>query len=432
MPETLYRLAWGAADWGVGETGLYPRHLEESLLRALRDSPAVFLRGARQVGKTTLAQRVGRGAAAYRTFDDMEVLHAARKDPQGFVARFDTPVVLDEIQLCPEIFLPLKATIDRDRRPGRFLLTGSAGALVLPRLADALVGRMRILTLHPLSQGEVGSTREGFVDALFSRENPWPSLDLHAADVWRRIEAGGFPEAVRLDAAGRAAWFDSHVETVISRDVREMSDVEGLIRLPHLVRLAAARIGSLLNYSELARAMALPQTTLKRYLALLEATFLIFRLWPWSPNFGKRLVKSPKLYFSDVGLAARLLNTDSEALKERRPAAGQLLENFVIAEITKQLTWSKARALPYHYRTHAGDEVDLVLEGPGGRCAAVEVKATATPRMADYDGLGRFAEALGDRFARGVLLYLGPRIVHFGERLHALPMEALWQCPSRD
>lgn len=427
--------AWGAADWkaeGVDETGLYPRHLEDALLRALHDSPVVFLRGARQVGKTTLARRVGRSAAAYCTFDDMDTLDTARKDPQGFVARFDTPVVLDEIQRCPEIFLPLKASVDRDRRPGRFLLTGSAGALVLPRLADALVGRMRILTLHPLSQGEMDGTREGFVDAIFSRDDPWSSLAPQPTDVWPRIEAGGFPEATRLDAASRASWFDSHVESVIARDVREMSDIEGLTRLPHLVRLAAARIGALVNYSELARATVLPQTTLKRYLTLLQATFLVFRLWPWSPNFGKRLVRSPKLYFSDVGLAARLLNTDSEALKERAPAAGQLLENFVIAEITKQLTWSKARAHPYHYRTHAGHEVDIVLEGPGGRCAAIEVKATATPRMADYDGLGRFAEALGDRFARGVLLYLGPRIVPFGERLHALPMEALWQCPARD
>ena len=426
--------AWGAADWlaeRVGETGLYPRHLEETLLRALRDSPVVFLRGARQVGKTTLAQRVGRGAAAYRTFDDRDTLDTARRDPQGFVARFDTPVVLDEIQLCPEIYLPLKASVDRDRRPGRFLLTGSAGALVLPRLSDALVGRMRLLTLHPLSQGEIDGTREGFVDALFSRENPWSSLDLQDTDAWPRIERGGFPDAVRLDAASRVSWFDSHVETVIARDVREMSDIEGLTRFPHLIRLAAARIGSLLNYSELARATALPQTTLKRYLTLLQATFLVFRLWPWSPNLGKRLVKSPKLYFTDTGLAARLLNVDSEALEERTPAAGQLLENFVIAEIMKQLTWSKARALPYHYRTHEGDEVDIVLEGPGGRCAAIEVKATATPRMSDYDGLGRLAAALGDRFARGVLLYLGPRILPFGERLDALPLSALWQCPAR-
>jgi len=424
--KPVRRAAWGAADWTVGETPLFPRHLEGVLLRCLGNSPVVFLRGARQVGKTTLAQRVGRGAAAYRTFEDRDTLDTARRDPQGFVARFDTPVVLDEIQLCPEIYLPLKASVDRDRRPGRFLLTGSAGALVLPKLADALVGRMEILTLYPLSQGEIDGTREGFIDALFSREDPWSSL-APRADIWPRIEAGGYPEAIRRDAASRASWFDSHVETVIARDVREMSDIEGLTRFPHLIRLAAARIGALLNYSELARATALPQTTLKRYLTLLQATFLVFRLWPWSPNLGKRLVKSPKLHFTDTGLAARLLNVDSEALEARTPAAGQLLENFVVAEIMKQLTWSRARAIPYHYRTHAGDEVDIVLEGPGGRCAAIEVKATATPRMADYDGLDRLAKALGDRFARGVLLYLGPRIVPFGERLDALPLAALWQ-----
>jgi predicted AAA+ superfamily ATPase len=430
MPaKPVRRAAWGAADWSVGETPLFPRHLEEVLLRHLGNSPVVFLRGARQVGKTTLARRVGRNNAGYRTFDDRDTLDTARRDPQGFVERLDTPVVLDEIQLCPEIYLPLKASVDRDRRPGRFLLTGSAGALALPRLSDALVGRMLLLTLYPLSQGEIGATREGFVDALFSREDPWSSLDFPPADPWPRIVRGGFPDAVRLDAAGRTAWFDSHVETVIARDVREMSDIEGLTRLPHLIRLAAARIGCLVNYSELARAAALPQTTLKRYLTLLQATFMVFRLWPWSPNLGKRLVRSPKLYFTDTGLAARLINVDAEALGGKAPAAGQLLENFVVVEILKQLTWSKVRAISYHYRTHTGDEVDIVLEGPGGRCAAIEVKATATPRMADYEGLDRLAKALGDRFARGVMLYLGTRVLPFGERLHALPLQALWQCP---
>ncbi|MFI5401990.1 MAG: ATP-binding protein [Planctomycetota bacterium] len=421
---------WGTADWAVGETSLYARHLEEALLRALRDSPVVFLRGARQVGKTTLAQRVGRGIAGYRTFDDLKELDSAREDPQGFVARLDTPVVLDEIQRCPEIFLPLKASVDRDRRPGRFLLTGSAGALVLPRLADAMVGRMQILTLHPLSQGEIDVTREGFIDALFSADMRWSGTP---TDVWSRMGAGGFPEAIRLDARSRASWFDSHVDAVVSRDVREMSDIEGLTVLPRLVQLAAARIGSLLNHSELARAMALPQTTLKRYLALLESTFLVFRLRPWSPNLGKRLVRSAKLYFTDVGLAAHLLNLDAEALKARASAAGPLLENFVVAEIMRQLTWSRTRAQPYHFRTHDGHEVDIVLEGPAGRCVAVEVKATGTPRAADFHGLGRLKEALGDRFVRGVLLHLGSgsHALPFGERLEALPVSALWQCPAK-
>ncbi len=293
-----------------------------------------------------------------------------------------------------------------------------------------MVGRMLILTLHPLSQGEIDGTREGFVDALFSKVDPWRSWTPKPEDIWARIRAGGYPEALRLDDAPRRLWFDSHLETVITRDVREMSDIEGLVRLPHLIRLAAARIGSLVNYSELARATALPQTTLRRYLALLETTFLVFRLWPWTPNLGKRLVKSPKLYLADTGLAARLLNADPDALEKRTPAAGQLLENLVVAEIVKQLTWSGTRAEAYHYRTHGGEEVDLVLEGPGGRCAAIEVKATATPRGADYEGLERLAKAMGDRFARGVLLHLGDRVLPFGERLHALPLQALWQCPA--
>ena len=408
---------------------MFPRHIASRMLEALADSPVVLLHGARQTGKSTLVQHIASGEhqARYLTFDDTNVLAAATADPVGFLGGLDGPVALDEVQRAPELFVALKAEVDRNRVPGHYLLTGSANVLMLPKLSESLAGRMEILTLWPLSQGEIASHREGFIDTLFGggpidiELTPGPSLA-------ERILRGGYPEARGREAPHRRrAWYNSYVSTILQRDVRDLANIEGLGALPRLLALLAARVGSLLNHAEVSRSLGLPQSTLKRYMALLEATFLIQLLPAWSGNLGMRLVKSPKLYLADTGLAASLRGqTDEEGLR-RVQALGPLTENFVVMELKKQSTWSRTAPSLFHFRTTAGREVDVVLESPAGDLVGIEIKSAAAVKSDDFAGLLAMAEATGERFLRGVVLYRGRQVVPFGVNLHAVPIDALWR-----
>lgn len=409
---------------------MYDRHLAPTLIEALSDTPVVFLNGARQTGKSTLVQQLAAGPhpARYVTLDDLDVLSAAKNDPQGFLAGFDGPVILDEAQRAPELFLPLKAEVDRRRQPGRYLLTGSASVLLLPKLSESLVGRMEILTLWPLSQGEIEGRKEGFIDTLFDMGAHLPALKpLSRQELWGRIAQGGYPEPLgRKQAARRQAWVKSYISTLLDRDVRDLAHIEGLTQFPKLVRLLASRTATLLNFSDLSRTMAIPQSTLKRYLSLLETTFLTRRVPPWSGNLGKRLVKAPKLFLNDAGLAADLLGADASRLGEDLTWSGPLLETFVVTELIKQAGWSETKPHIHHFRTQAGQEVDCVLEDGRGRCVGVEVRAGQVS-SGDFKGLKAMAEALGERFVRGVVLNLGGETVPFGKGMFALPLNALWQ-----
>ena len=410
------------------------RHLFDTLRAALADTPAVFLAGPRQAGKSTLAQSLseGRSGRRYLTLDDATVLAAARRDPAGFLSGLGGNVVLDEVQRVPELFLALKATIDRERRAGRFLLTGSAGVMVVPQAAEALAGRAEFLTLWPFSQGEIEGNREGFLDALFAERFPPTFGELASRrELCEAIVRGGFPEArARAAPERRDAWFRSYVSTLLSRDVRDLATIEGLAELPHLLRLLAERTGGLLNYADVSRSTALPQSTVKRYMTLLEGIFLIRRIPPWAGSRTARLVKAPKIYPVDTGLAAHLVDADTATLAERPERLGPLLEAFVISEIVKQVGWSRTRPGIHHFRTHTGHEVDIVLEDRRGRCIAVEVKAAASIGTGDLKGIEAFAAVAGKRFHRGLLLYTGQEAVPFSANLHALPVSALWR--SRD
>lgn len=401
---------------------------------ALSDSPVVLLQGARQTGKTTLARALAKESSPsrrYLTLDDPAVLAAARENPSGFIAGLDGPVVLDEVQFAPELFPAIKVAVDRSRELGRFLLTGSANVLVLPKLSESLAGRMELLSLWPFSQGEMSGRVDNLVDRLFAEgEDRW-SLDLHHDEgpgLWQRITTGGYPEArTRSTARRRRAWFDSYIATILQRDVRELSNIEGLTALPRILELLASRTGSLLNYSELSRSLSIPQSSLKRYFALLEAAFLVRTLPPWSTNLGKRLVKSPKLCLIDTGLASSLVGATDPDAASRSAIAGRLLENFVVMEFTKQATWSEVMPKLFHYRTHAGHEVDLLLEGASGSLVGVEVKSSGSVDGSDFRGLRQLAETVGDRFVRGVVLYGGTEIVPFESNLFAVPITALWR-----
>ena len=410
------------------------RYISESLLDALADTPVVFLNGARQTGKSTLVQDIAAHGhpARYLTFDDGAVLAAAHTDPAGFLASFEEAeesIVLDEVQRVPDIFLALKAAIDRDRRPGRVLLTGSANILLLPHLAETLVGRMEVLTLWPFSQGELAEVRESFIDTVFAKSS-LPTLPV-TTEMWsalvERILRGGYPEALsRKTETRRGAWFGSYVTTLLQRDVRDLSNIESLTTFPRLLTLLATRTGALLNTSELSRGLGMPLSTLKRYLALLETMFLVQSLPAWSGNLGKRLVKAPKIVLNDTGLAAHLLGTNTAALKASRDIAGPLLENFVVMELRKQATWSQLQPQLFHFRTQTGQEVDIVLEDREGRLVGIEVKASKTVSSRDFKGLRVLAEAVGTRFQRGIVLYTGTESLPFGPNLYALPIQTLW------
>lgn len=409
---------------------LFDRYVTPVLETALDDTPVVMVIGPRQAGKTTLCRLVAeRRGARILSFDDAATLAAATADPAGFIAALDGPVVLDEIQKAPALLPAIKLAVDHNRAPGRFLLTGSADVLALPRVSESLAGRMEVLRLWPLSQGELDGRREGFIDALFAATN----LALGAtgetrADLIERALRGGFPEAVaRRDPERRRAWFRSYVTTMLERDVRNLAQIEGLTDLPRLLNLLAARSASLLNIAELSRSIALPHTTLTRYLALLDRAFLVRRVPAWAGNRARRTIKTPRVWIPDTGLLGHLAGLTPTRLGEEPAAVGPLLETFVVSELAKQIGWSRTRVELFHFRTHGGREVDIVIEADDGRLAGIEVKAAATIGPADLKGLTALREVAGKRFHRGVVLYTGREALPFGPDLWALPLSALWQ-----
>jgi predicted AAA+ superfamily ATPase len=323
----------------------------------------------------------------------------------------------------------IKRLVDEDRRPGRFLLTGSANILVLPGLAGYLVGRMEIQTLWPLSQDEVAGTTKSFLDRVLFDVNRSQPTKVNAESremVVQRLTTGGFPEAVERSDDRRASWFDSYITDVLQRDVRELANVERLHEMPQLLNLLAARTSQLHNQQEIARSFGVPLMSLRRYLALLEASFLIYRLPAWSCNYGKRLTKHPKLHLTDSGLAANLLKVNKTRLLENPDLLGPLLESFVVMELIKQVGWSDVRPKLFYLRTQTA-EVDLVAESRDGLVAGVEVKAASVVDDRDFKGLRELRELTGKKFVRGVVLYLGTEVASFGDGMFAVPVSALWQ-----
>jgi hypothetical protein len=409
---------------------VYRRNAALAIEEALADTPVVFINGARQTGKSTLARQAAAALpdGEYFTFDDQATLALASADPDGFLARLPRHAVIDEVQRLPELFVAMKAAVDRDRVPGRFLLTGSANVFLLPRLSESLAGRMEVVHLWPFSQGELRGVREGFIDAVFSASE----LDVTRSTVGRgelfsAVLAGGYPAALaRPSGRRRDAWFAAYVEQLLQRDVRDLANVEDLGALPRILELFATRSGNLLNYAEVSRATGTPITTLRRYTTLLRAIFVIDELRAWSANLGRRIIRTPKMYVQDTGLLAHLLDTGTERGAFERNVAGQLLETFVLAELRKQAGWSDIRPRFSFFRDHSGTEVDIVLDARGGGVVGIEVKATASPSARMFHGLEALREALGEKFVLGILLYTGEVAAPAGDRLWALPVSSLW------
>ena len=417
---------------------MHPRNITPQLKEALADTPVILLTGARQTGKTTLARDLAFAPNAfpgrYVTLDDLEVLAAAKADPAGFLAALAAggePVILDEIQHAPELLPAIKASVDRDRRPGRFLLTGSANVLVLPKVSESLAGRIEILTLWPLSQAELSGKVSSFIDLLFSGESPAvlsPRTEaMDRKSVVARVLTGGYPEALTRTESRREGWFSSYLTTILQRDVRDLANIEGITQMPRLMGLLATRSASLLNLADLSRTLPLPYTTLQRYMALLEAIYLVKLLPAWSANLGTRLLKTPKILLTDTGLASYLMGVSAERVVEEPTLLGGLLENFVALELMKDAGWSAAKPAFYHWHTAKRDEVDILMESRDGRLVGVEVKASTSVTLHDFRGLRSLQSAVGARLHLGIVLYTGQHILPFGEGLFAVPLSALWE-----
>jgi hypothetical protein len=407
----------------------FPRYLAARLREALADTPAVLIHGPRQSGKTTLARSVGapRGYR-YVSFDDEAVRDAARRDPVGFVEGLPRRTILDEVQRVPELFTSLKAAIDERRTAGRFILTGSANVLLVPRLADSLAGRIGILRLHPLAQCELQGKRPRFIETLFRGGFRTRLTDRLGTELGERIVGGGYPAALtRRTPARRRAWYRDLVETQIQRDVRDVARIHSLHALPRLLALAASHTSQLLNVSDLAAPFQMTRQTIHDYVTVLERVFLVDRLPPWHSNRLSRLVKAAKLHMGDTGLACALLGIDAVALSRERDRLGPLLETFVLQDLRRQASWHPDPIDFFHYRDRDGFEVDVVLERGSTAVAGVEVKAAASVNDADFRGLRKLREAAGPRFACGVVLYDGTAATPFGDNLFAMPVQSLWE-----
>ncbi len=400
----------------------------------MTEEPVVAVHGARTVGKSTMVRALaGHAARQVVDLDDPETRDAVEASPAAFAAA-EPPVFIDEYQHAPTILDAIKAELSRDLQPGRFVLTGSTRYSSLPTAAQSLTGRLHVVTLWPLSQGELDGTEERFAERLLSDPEALvtPAASTTSREEYaERILRGGFPlAAARPEGASRNRWFDDYLELVIERDVAELSSIRQREKMPRLVARLGGQSAQVLNVARVASAVGIESSTAEHYVRLLEAAFVIYRLPAWGTTLRARSSAKPKVHFVDSGLAGRMLRVTGARLAAAQPQAmtklGHLLETFCVGEVLKQVSWMGAPAQPGHWRTHDGDEVDLVLERDDGAIVGVEIKAGERVSAAQFRSLRKLRDALGDRFLGGVVLHLGRHGYTQDDRLHALPADRLW------
>lgn len=407
---------------------MHQRYIEDKLKKYLKIFPVVFLTGARQAGKTTLIKDfIKNNGYTFVTFDDDTNLYAAKNDPKGFLKMQKKPLVIDEVQRVPELFLSLKKIVDEEDIPGQFILTGSSNPLVLPKISDSLAGRMGILELYPFSQGEINNKKENFLKWIFSKN--FESVNFSEVD-WRKlgkiIYRGGFPRVLSFDEDQIDIWFSGYIKTLLERDIRDISQIENIFVFPNLLKLIANRVGSLFNGADLARTLNISVASVHRYIGLLEALFIVSRKQAWFSNHSKRIAKSPKIYISDSGLLSYLLNSKSNMYESDSMMFGFVLESFIVNEVKKQISYSDLNIEEYHFRQDS-NEVDIVLEEKGGNIIGIEIKKSMTIKPSDFDGLKVLKAHARKNFVRGIILYSGNQMTPFGEDLWAIPITALWE-----
>jgi uncharacterized protein len=415
---------------------IYPRHVAAQVTTAISDTPVVVIVGPRQSGKSTLAEQIAAEQGGHLvSLDDAAPRAAANADPTGFVEERDLPLFIDEFQKAPALLDAIKSRVDRARRGGRrpagmFLLTGSANVWSTLRISESLTGRAERVHLWTLSQGELRGHRESFLSDLL--QGRVPSISNQPTGRRGIVEAvvrGGYPEMVARPAgSGRTRWLRSYLEMTLERDIRDVTDrARQLDDLPTLLRVAATRIGGIVDLTSIGRAIEMRRDSVRRYLRFLELLFLIRQAPAWSKNLTQQVIKKPKLWIPDSGLACQLTGyTEDRFLRDETQMAGALFENFVASEIIKQASWHGQRVALHHFRTAGGREIDIVGEAEDGSVVGVEVKLGATPGKSDFSGLAHLRDKLGARFKAGVVINTGAETLPFGERLWAVPATGLW------
>ena len=406
-------------------TVFYPRHLAPCMHEALTDTPVVLINGPRQCGKSTMAQHY-LPDTPYFSLDDNVILAAAKADPDGFARRLDRAVI-DEVQRAPELLRAIKLTVDQDRRPGRFVLTGSANILALPQISDSLAGRMEILTLLPLSQAEIAHRPNTFLTQAASQQwAPSPTNPLRGDALIERVLTGGYPEMLsRAGATRRASWASAYLKTLLERDLHDVAEIEKLDAMPRLLEVLAQLSGQLINFTQIGGQLGLNVKTAQKYIGLLEHIFLVKRLEPWGRNMLGRLIKTPKLHFCDAGLQANLTRLTLEQAVFDKTRFGATLETWVFAELLKALSLPGQSWRIYHYRDKDQVEVDFVLENSRLEVIGIEVKASSAVNLADFKGLIKLRDLLGKQFLCGVVVYDGEHVLPFGPSLWAVPLAYL-------
>ncbi|WP_109505320.1 ATP-binding protein [Nocardioides speluncae] len=416
----------------MGSNDLIPRHLHKVATEVLDAFPIVVVEGARQVGKSTFAQMLidGRRSRSV-TLDDPRTETATHTDPTSFAEQFhDGTLLIDEIQRVPRLILPLKASVDRDRRPGRFLLTGSSDLLRLERTPDSLAGRAVTLKLHGLSQGELTGTSDDFVSRLDAlRLAPDFASTWGRADYVAALRQGGYPELRDQAGRPRTMWIDSYLDRIVQRDASLILDTPQPGRLLSVLRLLAANQSGELVKARVARDAGIPATSVTAYLDALHTLFLVSSLPPWTPNLTRREAGRHKTIVNDPALAMRLADVSDDVLVSLTGSdhLGPLLEGLVVAELIKQRGWSDTDFRLSHYRTRAGVEVDIIIELSDGRLYGIEVKASGTYRSDDFRGLRTLRDHAGDRFLGGVVLNTSDSGYQYAQKLWGMPISALWE-----
>lgn len=405
---------------------LYHRLIQARIDEARSDTPVVLVAGPRQAGKTTLVRQVAGQGLRYLTLDDELTLLSASEDPTGMIRGLDR-VVIDEIQRAPQLLLAIKKSVDEDRRPGRFLLTGSANLMGLPTVADSLAGRMETLTLLPLSQSELRGNTSNWIDHAFAGKLLEVSAPMTGEDLVEAVLRGGYPEALsRATARRRTAWARQYIDALIQRDVLDVASIDKLDQLPRFLRSLAQVSGQMCNYTQLGGQVGLDSKTAARYVGVFEQMYLLKRIEVWARNRLSRMVKTPKLQFIDSGLLSTLLNLDTTEVQQDRSRFGHVLETFVHSELLKHVTTAEGNYQLLYYRDLDKFEVDIVIENSAEQLIGVEIKASATVKESDLRGLKKLASVAGKQFKLGVLLYDGTETLPLGDGLWAAPLSTLW------